>query len=115
MYGGPSNFEGLADYLELPLQYEVLYREWSGLVHGTDIIINNIEVVDKDRSLISQIRLPEDALDITNTAINFGLEIIPRFVEYFVPEKAQEVKDWYAKEIVPLRNGVLRKKRIIVK
>ncbi len=46
--------------------------------------------------------------------MNFGLEIIPRFVEYFVPDRAQEVKDWYAKEIVPLNSGVLRKNRIIV-
>ena len=115
MHGGPANIERLADYLELPLEYEVLYREWSGLVHGIDIIINNIEVVDQDRSSISQIRLPRDAFDITKTAMNFGLDIIPRFVEYFVPEKAQEARDWYSKEIEPLKSGVLLKNRIIVK
>jgi hypothetical protein len=99
----------------LPLDYEVYYKKWSGLVHGIDIIMNNIEVVDQDRGLISQIRLPRDAFDITNLAMNFGLDIIPRFVEYFVPEKAQEMRDWYSKEIVPLKNGVLLQNRIIVK
>ena len=115
MHRGPANIEGLADHLELPMEYELLYREWSGLVHGIDIIINNIEVVDQDRSLISQIRLPRDAFDITKTAMNFGLEIIPRFVKYFVPEKVKEMKDWFNREIVPLKSGILRRNRIIVK
>lgn len=115
MYGGPANIEGLADYLELPLEYELLYRDWSGLVHGIDIIMKNIEVVDQDRSSISQIRLPRDAFEITKTAMNFGLEIIPRFVENFVPAKIQESRDWFSKEIETLKSGVLRKNRIIVK
>jgi hypothetical protein len=115
MYGGPANIEGLTDYLELPLEYELLYREWSGLVHGIDIIINNIEVVDKDRALISQIRLPGDAFEITKWAMNFGLEIIPRFVENFVPAKTKESREWFSKEIETLKSGVLRKNRIIVK
>lgn len=115
MHGGPANIEGLADYLELPLEYELLYREWSGLAHGFDIIINNIEVVDQDISAISQIRLPKDAFDVTKRAMQYGLEIILPFVKYFVPEKIQEAKEWYAKEIEPLKSGVLRKNRIIVK
>lgn len=115
MHGGPVNIERLADYLEVPLEYEVLYREWSGLVHGMDIIINNIEVDDQGRSLISQIRLPGEAFDITKKAMNFGLEIIPRFVENFVPAKIKESKDWFSKEIETLKSGILRKNRIIVK
>ncbi len=115
MHEGPANIEGLANHLELPLEYELLYREWSGLVHGIDIIINNIEVVDEDRCFISQIRLPEDAFDVTTRSMNFGLEIIPPFIEYFVPEKVKVAKDWYNREIVPLKSGKLRKNRIIVK
>jgi len=115
MHGGPANIEGLADRLELPMEYELLYREWSGLVHGIDIIINNIEVVDQDSSLISQIRLPRDAFDVTTRAMSFGLEIIPPFIEYFVPEKAKEMKDWFNREIEPLKRDILRRNRIIVK
>ena len=115
MHGGPANIEGLAEHLELPLEYEILYREWSGLVHGIDIIINNIEVDDSDKSLISQIRLPRDAFDITKRAMQYGLDIIPRFVKYFVPEKTKEARDWYSKEIEPLNSSVLLKNRIIVK
>lgn len=115
MHGGPANIEGLADYLELPLEYEFLYREWSGLVHGFDIIINNIEIVNQDESSVSQIRNPKDAFDVTKRAMVYSLEIILPFVEYFVPEKVQEVKNWYKKEIEPLKSGVLLKNRIIVR
>lgn len=114
MHGGPSNIECLASHLGLALQYEIYYREWSGLVHGFDIIIDNIEAAGHDQALLSQIRLPTNAFDVTQKAMNFGLEIIPLFVEYFVPEKAQEMKDWYLKEIEPLKRGILLKNRIIV-
>jgi hypothetical protein len=115
MHGGPSNIECLANHLGLALEYEVYYREWSGLVHGFDIIMDNIEVIGYDQVLLSQIRLPTNVFDVTQKAMNFGLEIIRRFVEYFLPEKAKEEKDWYSKEIEPLKSGVLLQNRIIVK
>lgn len=115
MHGGPSNLEGLAYHLRVPLEYELQYRDWSGLVHGFDIIMNNIEVIDYDQVLLSQIRLPTDAFEVTKWAMNFGLEIIHCFVGFFVPEKAKETKDWYSKEIEPVKSGVLLKNRIIVK
>ncbi len=39
MHGGPSNIQELACHLGWSLEYEILYREWSGLVHGFDIIM----------------------------------------------------------------------------
>jgi len=47
--------------------------------------------------------------------MNYGLEIMPQYIEMFVPEKAEEVKDWYSKVIEPLKNTVLKKNRIVVK
>ncbi len=90
MHGGPASIESLADYLESPLEYEFRYRKWSGLVHGIDIILDNIEVVDDSTALLSQIRLPTNAYDVTCTAMNYGLEIIPQYIKMFVPNKAKE-------------------------
>ena len=115
MHRGPSDLEGLALHLGVPLEYELYYREWSGLVHGFDIIMDNIKVIGYNQVLLSQIRLPSNAFDVTQKAMNFGLEIILRFVEYFVPEKVNMAKDWYSKEVEPLKRGVLLKNRIIVK
>jgi hypothetical protein len=115
MHGGPKNIEGLADYLESPLEYEFRYRKWSGLVHGIDIIMDNIEVVDDSTVYLSQIRLPTNAYDITYTAMNYGLEIIPRYIEMFVPERMQEASDWHSKVIIPIKDSVLKIDRIVVK
>jgi len=115
LYQGPANIEGLANYLELPVQYDLFYREWSGLTHGTNIVINNIEVVDKNRSGISQIRFPKEAYDITCTALNYGLEIIPKYIGRFAPERAEVAKAWYTDEIVPLKNKVLKENRIKIR
>jgi len=113
LYQGPANIEQLANYLELPIQYDLLYREWSGLAHGTSIVINNIEVINKN-SFIKQIRFPEEAYNITYEALNYGLEIIPKYVERFASEKAEVARAWYSNVIEPLKNTVLKKNRIKV-
>ena len=115
MHEGPTNIEGLAEYLESPLEYEFQYRKWSGLVHGIDIILDNIEVVDDSTAFLSQIRLPENAYDVTYIALNFGLEILPRYIDMFVPERKQEASDWHSKVIIPIKDTILKEDRIVVK
>lgn len=115
MHGGPKNLEELADYLKSPLEYEFRYRKWSGLVHGIDIILDNIEVVDDSTVFLSQIRLPENIYEVTHITLNYGLEIIPLYIEMFAPEKAKEVKAWYSNVIEPLKNTVLKNNRFVVK
>ena len=114
LYQGPANIEGLANYLELPVQYDLFYREWSGLAHGTNIVIKNIEVINKN-SFIKQIRFPEEAYDITYEALNYGLEITPKYIEMFAPERAEVAKAWYIDEIVPLKNTVLKENIIKIR
>jgi len=115
MHGGPSNIIELAEAMDSRLEYELLYREWSGLVHGFDIIMNNVEVVDYGKVLASQIRLPTNAYDIICKAIQYGLEIIPPFIKYIVPEKMKEAQEWYDKEYITMKKSVLLKNRIIVR
>ncbi len=114
LHEGPSNFKDLAYHLGVALDYELFYREWSGLVHGSDIIMKNIEVINSEQVFLSQIRLPTYAYNITHWAMQFGLEIISLFVIYIVPEKTKEMKDWYSNEIEPLKRSVLLENRIIV-
>lgn len=115
MHDGPTNIEGLADYLRSPLEYEFRYRKWSGLVHGIDIILDYIDVVDDSTTFLSQVRLPTNAYDVTYTALNYGLEIIPLYIEKFVPNKAEDMKDWYSKVVEPIKNTILKKNRIVVR
>ncbi len=115
MHGGQANIEKLAEHFELPLEYEFRYREWSGLIHGFDIIRPNIVIDDQGIGRMAQIRSPEDARDVTKIAVQYGLEIIIPFVEYCAPKKLQKVKVLYMKEIEPLISSILSKNRIIVK
>jgi len=115
MHEGPADIERLADHFELPLEYEFRYREWSGLIHGFDIIRTNIVIDDQGIGRISQIRSLEYAFDVTKIAVQYGSEIIPPFVEYCAPKKVQKVKALYLKEIEPLVSSILLKKRIKVR
>lgn len=115
MHGGPANIEKLAEHFDLTLEYEFRYREWSGLIHGFDIIRPNIVIDDQGIGKISQIRSPEYAFDVTKIAVQYGEEIIFPYIEYLNPKKIQEAKELYLKEIEPLKSSVLSKNRIIVK
>jgi len=115
MHEGLASIEKLADHFELPLEYEFRYREWSGLIHGFDIIRPNIVIDDQGIGRISQIRSPEYAFDVTKIAVQYGLEIIIPFVEYCAPKKVQKVKVLYSKEIEPLVSSILLKNRIKVR
>jgi len=115
MHEGPADIERLADHFELPLEYEFRYREWSGLIHGFDIIRTNIVIDDQGIGRISQIRSLEYAFDVTKIAVQYGSEIIFPFVEYCAPKKFKKVKVLHMKEIEPLISSILSKNRIIVK
>jgi hypothetical protein len=114
MHGGPKNIEELSGYFKTYLEYELLYREWSGIAHGINIILENIEVIDRDTASISQIRIPGSAFEVTTTAINFALEVIPFFINRYAPHKQRDAREWFAKEYVPLKKSALLKNRIIV-
>jgi len=115
MHEGLASIEKLTDHFELPLEYEFRYREWSGLIHGFDIIRPNIVIDDQGIGRISQIRSPEYAFDVTKIAVQYVEEIIFPYIEYLNPEKIQEAKELYLKEIEPLKSSILSKNRIIVK
>jgi hypothetical protein len=117
MHEGPANIEQLADHFDLQLsEYELRYREWSGLIHGFDIIQSNIVIDDQGLGRMASLRSPEYAFEITKMAMQYGEEIIFPYLKYFAsPEKVQKAVDLYSKEIKPLRNFVLGKKRIVVR
>jgi len=99
MRNGPNSIYQLADYLGFPAQYEILYRSWSGLVHGTDIINEKLLMVEEGVAAFSQLRYPSDAPFVTQMAITFGLSAINIISNHYLPEKLNENADWYKREI----------------
>ena len=89
----------LADYLGFPAQYEILYRSWSGLVHGTDIVNEKLSIVEPGLAAFTQLRYPSAAPFVTLMAITFGLSTIRIISNHYLPDKIQENADWYKREL----------------
>lgn len=102
LFDGPKNIQQLADYLNMGFMYEVLYRHWSGSVHGTDITYgkiapsnyddNNSEKIQAD---IIQIRLPKDAQQVSGFTLILLLKTIRILIERRIPNKKDEFNIWY--------------------
>lgn len=99
MRNGPNDLCQLADHLGFPAQYEILYRSWSDLVHGTDILKDKFSIEAPGVVSFSQLRLPSEAPFVAFMAITFGLRAIRMLTEHYMPERAKENAEWYLKEI----------------
>jgi len=99
MRNGPNNLCQLADLLGFPAQYEILYRSWSDLVHGTDILKDKFSIEGPEVASFSPLRLPSEAPSVALLAITFGLRAIMTLTSQYMPEKAKENAEWYRKEI----------------
>ena len=104
MRKGPNDLYQLAYRLGFPAQYEILYRSWSGLVHGTDILKDKFSIEGPGVVSFSQLRLPSDAPSVALLTITFGLSAIRTLTNHYMPERAKENAEWFLKEI---RNSYL--------
>ena len=98
LFNGPSDFEQLASYLNLSFYYDILYRKWSGSVHGTDIIegkINKSVDTTKGNIDIVQLRFPKDAQTVTSYLLLMQLETYRLIMKAKIPGKYDEFKKWY--------------------
>jgi hypothetical protein len=99
LYGGPKNIEKLADHLELPAMYHILYRQWSSASHGTDIIQGKISTRSEGQAAILQLRLPTDAQVLTSLAVTIALELFQTIIRHYVPVRMDDYRVWYTTEI----------------
>jgi hypothetical protein len=109
LFGGPPNVEQLAQRLDLPGVYGILYRGWSSTVHGTDIIDRKISKGGTGGLEISQIRLPTDAQLVAQLALSLSLEFYRALVAHYVPGRQQELREWYMRELRPFYTGLIEK------
>ena len=87
----PNNVYELADRLGFSAQYEILYRSWSGLVHGTDIVNEKLFIVETGVASFAQLRYPSDAPFVTIMAISFGLSAIRLMSDHYLPDKSKRM------------------------
>ena len=116
LYNGPNNLHDLSRDLGRGALYEVLYRQWSGLVHSGDIIRGKLEVDQSTKiGRFSQLRNPGGCELITFLAVSFAIYTIILFINNFAAEKKPDLDFWYKSEIKDKHTRLLGPKRIIVK
>ena len=113
LYNGPRNIEGLANYLNLIGIYEMLYRNWSGPTHGTDVIQGKVSDNPLGGTNIVQIRFAKDAQDITSQSLFLVMHVFKKYIEKRIPEKYEDFRIWYVTSIRDFNLKVSSKERLI--
>lgn len=93
--GGPKNVEQLAIYLKRQALYEILYRNWSGPAHGTDIMINKMGLRPDGHPEFVQIRYAKDAQTVTQLGFSLALMSFRLMVEKRITNRKEEYGKWY--------------------
>ncbi|MDQ2720623.1 MAG: DUF5677 domain-containing protein [Bacteroidota bacterium] len=94
-FEGPKIIEQLAAYLNRNAFYEILYRGWSGPIHGTDIIESKLSEFEDGATKIVQIRYVKDAQTVAQHTFNLTLMIYKVIIEKRIPRHLPELSKWF--------------------
>ena len=107
-FGGPRNLEQLATEVGMPAWYQILYREWSGTTHATDVLTGKIRG-DENESQIMQMRAPAGAKRVFFFSVTLALQTYRSLMKTSDPSKLRNIRTWYETEVMPLYRGVVSK------
>jgi hypothetical protein len=94
LFGGPSTVSDLASYLQKSSFYEILYKDWSGLVHGTAIFKDKMSVDAESNLKIHEIRMPRGLNFLTKMTCNFAINTFGHYVNRRHPHMLLEYNTW---------------------
>lgn len=98
-YDGPSTIEGLAKHLKEWSLYQIMYRKWSGSVHGSDIYLGKVmSTEDEGRVDIVQLRFIKDVQEVVGYVLIMSFKVFRLFIENRVPQKKDEYIAWYLEQ-----------------
>lgn len=94
LFEGPRTIENLAKDVNRQGLYEVLYRGWSGSVHGADILKGKFGMVDGDFT-VTQIRYLKDVQMVTQYAVSMGIIAFNVLISQRIPSRQPNLDKWY--------------------
>jgi hypothetical protein len=94
--GGPRKVEQLSQHLKLHDTYEVFYRSWSAMAHGTDIVHGKVTTDADGLGAIVALRNPAHAQLFTSNCLNFAHQTYRLVVEKLAPSKQNQMDAWEA-------------------
>ena len=96
---GIDTIEKLAEQSELYAVYNILYRHFSGYIHGTNITKGNLLRAGENLGIIVPIRYPQHIQQVTTHTANTALACILKIIQHYYPELKKDFARWYTKEI----------------
>jgi hypothetical protein len=97
-FGGPRNVEQLATKVGMTEWYELLYRQWSGVVHATDLLVGKV-ATSEGKTYIQKMRYPGEVETVYTLTVSMALKTYKRILEIFIPSKLEVFADWYVSEV----------------
>ena len=73
----------------------MLYRKWSGAVHGSDIYLGKLLHNDDGGVDIMQLRFIKDVQEIVRYGMTLSLKVFKAFIDNRIPERQQNWTNWY--------------------
>lgn len=98
LYAGPSSIANLATHLGAALEYENLYRFWSGSVHVSDAI-NRLSRSESGGPAYLPIRYPKQLQSSVVIAVSCALASMRVVMSNRSPEMEKEFNEWYVEHI----------------
>ena len=105
LFGGPDSIEQLAARVSMADWYQILYRDWSGVVHATDVITGKVSSRNQSTE-IRQLRWAGGAGAVYNFAVSLALSTFRHLTAATMPQRSDLVRKWYIDEVRPLYHSV---------
>ncbi len=100
---GPMSRAELATRLKRAKEYDVLYRQWSGVVHGNDLEDNLVKGPGQ-QVVVRRLRLPANFGIVVSLAVTMTYDAISRVLLFYRPGEELSLRAWYVRELQgPLR------------
>jgi Family of unknown function (DUF5677) len=98
LFDGPNNLEELASKVGMIAWYEIFYRQWSELVHATDLLEGKVKT-NGDKTSIQKMRYPVGVEHVYVNTITIALQVYEKMLKQFAPSKMPVFLDWYESEV----------------
>lgn len=96
--GGPNNLADLAARLGRSKEYDVLYREWSGVVHGSDLE-DHVKRGPGETMIVRRLRLPLEFNSVVSFGVHFALDATKAILFFYRSGEEPGFWEWYRREI----------------
>lgn len=97
-FGGPRSLEDLARRLDMEMDYQLLYRRWSSVVHAGDLM--RFLIRSKDGNHFNPLRDSQELKEVAHTAAVYLLRATRFMIHKY--RAGENLTPWYLREIRPL-------------